>query len=98
MDSLKVMILAANRYEFEDEKTKRMVSGTTVHYVSLVPVADENKVGLVPAKATLSYEAFRQFEGMAFPSVAEASIQIDLSNSRKPFKISGFQVLEPVQL
>ena len=98
MDAPNVLILGASRYEFEDEKTGRAVKGTTVHYVALSPVNEENKVGLSPAKATLSYSYFEQFEGVTFPCVAEPTITLDFSNKKNQIKFTGFKLLDSVMI
>lgn len=94
MDSLKVMILGASRYEFEDDKSKRTVKGTTVHYVQMVPANEEDKVGLFPTKATLPYEYYEAVKGKTFPLYADASISFDLANKRNPIKVTGFHVTD----
>lgn len=97
MDSLDVMILGANRYQFEDSKTKREVKGCTVHYVQLAQADNDNIVGLIPAKATLPFEAFATFfEGHQFPITGLARIQFDLANKKNPIKVTGFEFIEPV--
>lgn len=98
MDSLKVMILGAQQYSFEDDKTGREVSGTTIHYIQLDASTEENKVGYFPSKASLPYAEFYLFEGLEFPLLAEAKIKFDLSNKRNPIKITGFTLQDKVSI
>jgi hypothetical protein len=97
MESLDVMILGVQKYEFEDEKTKRIVKGVSVHYCQLLHVNEDNKMGYFPAKASLSsHEHYEQFVGLKFPLQGQATITFDLSNKKNPIKITGFNDLQNI--
>lgn len=96
MDSLTVMILGVNKYEFKDD-SGREVRGVTVHYVQLANSDSDDKVGYFPTKASFTdLSVFEAFRGQKFPIQAEASISFDLSNKRNPIKVTGFHDLQHI--
>ena len=98
MDALQVMILGVSRFDFTDERTKKQLKGTSVHYVQLTHTAEADKFGYFPTKATIPYEDFEAFRGIKFPLQANAEWTLDMSNKRNPVKITGFTNLENIIL
>lgn len=98
MEPIKVIVLGCAQYSFEDQKTKRMVEGTTVHYVTQESVNEDFKVGNIPTKASLEFGAFNDMKGWSFPCLAEASITLDLTNNRNPIKVTGFKPIKSIAL
>lgn len=98
MDAQNVLILGVSRYDFKDDRTGNDVRGTTVWYAPVDTLDEDHKVGLTPVKASLPYQVFDSFVGHEFPSLAKASISLDLSNRRNPIKINGFSELVSVSL
>lgn len=96
MDALKVLILGVQRYKFEDQKTEREVSGTTVHFIQLSHTNEEDKIGYFPTKSTLSYDSYEAFRGLQFPLSADAEWTLDLANKKNPIKVLGFLNLDNV--
>ncbi len=98
MDALNVLILGANKYEFIDQTSQRAVKGTSVHYCQLNEDVSEERVGFFPAKVVFPYEYFDTLKGVKFPCLAQASIQLDLSNKRNPIKVTSFLIKDTVAI
>lgn len=85
-----VIILGVSRYDFADQQTGEVRKGSTVWFYDTAGVKEENKVGLIPSKASLAYEEFENLKGLTFPVKAVANVGIDLSKGK--LKVSGFTV------
>lgn len=92
-----VIILGVSQYSFENDQ-KKMVSGTTVHYISTEAADEDQKKGYAPAKANLPVEAFEGMKKWQFPQVCEASILVDLANKRNPLKITAFKPVKALAI
>lgn len=91
---MKVVVLGASRYSFEDERSGREVEGCKVHYVSLESVNEENSKGLLPKSETMEYGYFKELG--TIPGVYEANVQFVLQGRGLKAKITDFKFLEPV--
>lgn len=90
-----VVVLGASRYDFEDEKTGRPISGTKIHYVPTAadPTA-QNQLGLIPKSETMPYEFFGKL--VTVPGIYDAEIQMQMSGRSLRAKIVDFAFVEAV--
>lgn len=89
-----VIVLGISRYDFVNDEGQK-VAGTTVHYYDIEGVNEDNKQGMIPAKANQPYEAFEVLKQHKFPIKANAVITIDLAKGK--LKVGGFEFLPPKQ-
>lgn len=93
--TMTVVVLGASRYDFEDEKTGRSISGTKVHYVPVgADDSVDNQVGLIPKAETMPYEFFGKI--VTVPGIYEANVQMQMSGRSLRAKITDFKFVEPV--
>jgi len=91
---MKVVVLGANRYSFEDQQTKREVKGCKVHYVALDNPPENNQVGMIPMAENMEYSYFTQLGQV--PGVYEATVGLQMRGRSIRPKITNFKFLEPV--
>lgn len=71
MSDLKLNVVGARRYSFNDRETGRLVQGVNVYYLGS-PENGEDTCGVIPAKVTLPYETFNKISSFPFPSICIA--------------------------
>ena len=74
------IFLSASSYSFEDDKTKRLVEGTTVHYIlaeDLAPIedAERNSRGYKPVKGSFPVAAY--VKAVSVPGIYTLDIEIE---------------------
>lgn len=69
----RVVILSARRYEFDDEKARR-IEGTTVTYVADDPVDDAMVKGLAPLSISAPVAVFHQLQDV--PGVYDIDLKM----------------------
>lgn len=94
MEKLKVVVLGANRYSFEDRETKREIEGCKVHYVGINAESSQNQIGMVPLSENMEYGYFNQLGTV--PGVYEATVELQMRGRKLQNKITSFKFLEPV--
>lgn len=83
MNDVLVLISAVQKWNFEDEKTKEMRSGVTVHMTHVLqPSIDDSTLGSKPAKYTLSFDRWSDFQGKKFPALANVDFYMDFARSK----------------
>lgn len=91
---MKVVVLGANRYSFEDEKSGREIEGCKVHYVTMDSGEEENQMGMIPKSENMPYAYYNQLGQV--PGVYDATVTFQLSGKTLKAKISNFKFIEPV--
>lgn len=92
--TMKVVVLGANRYSFEEQGTKRTIEGTKVHYINIGNESGENELGSIPKSQIMDYSYFNQLGQV--PGLYEAKVQFDMSGKTMKAKIVHFKFLEQV--
>lgn len=92
--TMKVVVLGANRYSFEDQVTKRTIEGCKVHYINIGNKPGENEIGSIPKSENMDYSYFNQLGQV--PGVYDATVQFDMRGKQMRVKIVDFKFLEPV--
>lgn len=89
-----VTVLGVGRYSFNDEKTNRLVEGTTVHYYSHEEKqSNDDSLGFKPVKATLPYDYYEKFKDKSFPYDAEIDFSLTIKSGKPAIKVNGFTVV-----
>lgn len=91
---MKVVVLGATRYAFEDEKTGREIEGCKVHYVPIDSSAENNQRGLIPKAETMEYSFFNELSTV--PGLYEATVAFSMAGRNLKAKISDFSFIEPM--
>ena len=91
---MKVVVLGANRYSFEEQGTKRTIEGTKVHYIDLGNSSEEHSLGSIPKSQIMPYSYFNQLGQV--PAVYDAEVQFDMSGKVMKAKIVDFKFIEAV--
>jgi hypothetical protein len=79
-----VIVLSASNYKFTDDKTGKLIEGTSVQLVysdDLKPCTDRDSVGYKPAKITLPYESFAEFK--VVPAIYEVTLGFAVDGAGK---------------
>lgn len=92
-----VIILGYSTYSFEDEKTKRLIEGTTVHIISTTHQNDEYGVGYLPKRVTMPKDFSEYLEGLSFPHVAEPVMVHQFTSKGPKAIVKSFQIKQPLQ-
>lgn len=83
MNDVTTLILAVQKWSFEDEKTKQLRQGVTVHLVPLgQPSTDENTLGIRPMKYTLTLDEYARFVGFRYPAMAKVDFGMNFTNGK----------------
>lgn len=90
-----VIILGARPYDFEDNQTKKQISGVSV-WVLPKETDDLNVNGLLPVKYTLDKEQYKEIAQIPLPAQAELLLSYNITSKRVKFK--AFQNIEPIEL
>ena len=77
MNNQKVLLLSANDWDFDDEKTGKNRKGVTVYVCHLSDVANENIIGKKPVKYSLPIEKMSLFTGQELPAYALMDFEFD---------------------
>lgn len=77
MNNEKVLLLSANDWDFDDEKTGKNRKGVTVFVCHLNDVTNENTIGKKPVKYSLPIEKMSIFTGKELPAYALMEFQFD---------------------
>ncbi|RJG23305.1 hypothetical protein [Paenibacillus thiaminolyticus] len=91
---MKVVVLGASRYAFEDEKSGREIEGCKVHYVPIAASTENNQKGLIPKAETMEYSFFNELGTV--PGLYEATVTFSMSSKNIKAKVSNFSFIEPV--
>lgn len=94
MQNMKVVVLGANRYSFDDEKTGRTVEGCKVHYISLDNSTGDNEIGSIPMSQSMEYSFFNKIGQV--PGIYEAVTALDMRGKKLGIKIVDFKFIDPV--
>lgn len=90
-----VIILGARPYNFEDNQTKKQISGVSV-WVLPKETDDSNVNGLLPVKYALDKEQYKEIAQIPLPAQAELLLSYNITSKRVKFK--AFQNIEPIEL
>lgn len=82
MNDVKVLLLAANAWDFKDENSGEQRKGVTVHVVHLDDVPNENTIGKKPVKYSLPHEAMSMFAGKELPAYALMQCTFDFGRGK----------------
>lgn len=93
-NTMKVVVLGANRYSFEDQSTKRTVEGCKVHYINIGNAPGDNEIGSIPKAENMEYGYFNKLGQV--PGIYEAKVQFDMRGKKIQAKIVDFKFVEPV--
>lgn len=91
---MKVVVLGANRYSFEDRSSKREVEGCKVHYISLDDQGGQNQIGMIPLAENMDYGFFNKLGKV--PGIYEATISNQIRGRKLVPVISDFSFIEEV--
>lgn len=94
MQNMKVVVLGANRYSFDDKKTGRTVEGCKVHYISLDNSTGDNEIGSIPMSQSMEYSFFNKIGQV--PGIYEAVTALDMRGKKLGIKIVDFKFIDPV--
>lgn len=94
METMKVVVLGANRYNFEDDKTGRTIEGCKVHFINIGNKPGENELGSIPKAQNMEYSFFNQLGQV--PGIYEAQLQMNMSGRNIRMDIVDFKFIEPV--
>lgn len=83
-----IVVLSATRYSFENERGQTL-EGTSVWYYDETPINEDNRIGLIPVKATLPVLQFDAFKGQTFPIAVTANVRVDLARGK--MKVESFE-------
>lgn len=93
MENMKVVVLGANRYSFEDDKG-RTVEGCKVHYINIGNKPGENELGSIPKAQNMEYSFFNKIGQV--PGIYEAKLAFDMRGKNIRINITDFEFIEPV--
>lgn len=82
MNDVKVLLLAANTWDFDDERTGQNRKGVTVHVCHLNDVPNENVIGKKPVKYSLPIEKSSLFTGKELPAYALMQCEFDFGRGK----------------
>lgn len=82
MNDIKVLLLAANTWDFNDEKTGEQRKGVTVHVCHLDDIPNENTIGKKPVKYSLPFEKSSMFTGKELPAYALMQCTFDFGRGK----------------
>lgn len=85
-----VTVLGVGRYSFNDDKSGRLVEGTTVHYYSHNDEKQSDLLGYKPAKATLPLDHYEKYQGKSFPFDATIDFSLVIKSGKPAVKVNGF--------
>ncbi len=91
---MKVVVLGASRYSFEDEKTGREIEGCKVHYITIGDQGSEDQLGSIPKSETMPYSYFKELAKV--PGLYDATVTMQMSGRQLKAKITDFKFLEAV--
>jgi hypothetical protein len=92
--TMKVVVLGANRYNFEDEKTGKTIEGCKVHYINVGTTEEENVTGSIPKAENMPYKYFNELGQV--PGVYNAKVQFNMNGRKIVAKIVEFKFVEAV--
>lgn len=96
MNDVKVLLLSASQWDFEDEKTRERRKGTTVFVCHLDDVQKDNVTGIKPVKYTLEFDAYSKMKDLELPAYALGQFVFDFGKAKLiPF---GFDVIAPLEV
>lgn len=83
MNDVQTLILAVQKWSFDDEKTGENKKGVSVHIVPLgQPSIDDKVIGTKPMKFTLPLDQFEKFTGSTYPALANVDFQMNFANGK----------------
>lgn len=94
MDKVLVNLQGVSSYKFEDEKTNKIVQGTSAWFSEVQPVANETTKGFIPKKVNLPLEAFELYKDLAFPIKVYAMLETRFTNRGVVTKINNFELVK----
>jgi hypothetical protein len=86
-----VMVIGVSRYNFKNDETGEMISGTKVHYFDAEYSTEENLTGFVPQSANLPFDFYGSLP--VIPAYYEPEFKITLKGKRPSIKFVGFKLL-----
>lgn len=100
MNDVITLILAVQKWSFEDEKTGQLRQGVTVHLVPTgQPSTDENTLGIRPMKYTLTLDEFSRFTGNRYPAMAKVDFAMNFTNGKIiPVAFKNIQSIDITEL
>lgn len=98
MENVQVILTGLKRYSFQDRETGRQIEGTKAHFLQVVPAADENTAGYIPAVANLPYEYFERAKKLDLPHLCDAILSLQLTGNKPQVKVTDFIPKEPYPL
>lgn len=90
MENVEVKVLGAFPFSFTDDKTGRLVEGTTVWFHEINPSNDERGIGFKPTKATLPLHYFDKFKNIALPTICKVETTTQFTSRGITTKIADF--------
>jgi hypothetical protein len=94
MEKMKVVVVGANRYSFEDKSDGKTIEGCKVHYMQLNPESNDNTKGSVPQAANMPFSYFNELGKV--PGVYDAVIVPEMRGSKLTLVIKEFEFVTPV--
>lgn len=83
MNNVQTLILAVQKWAFEDEKTGQAKKGVSVHILPMgQPSTSEDILGTKPMKFTLTLDEYSQFTGYRYPALADVDFMMNFTNGK----------------
>jgi hypothetical protein len=94
---MKVLILSARTYDFEDNQSSKRVQGVTVNYVEGEPETASDRRGVFPLTISAASEVWGNLREL--PGIYEADFrQRPGKNNRPTLMLTGVKFLAPARL
>lgn len=95
MNDVQTIILAVQKWSFDDEKTGQNKQGVSVHIVPLgQPSTNDDILGTKPMKYTLTLSEYNQFLGFKYPALANVDFVMNFTNGKiSPVEFKNIQSL-----
>lgn len=89
----KILLISANRWNFTDDQTNQVRTGTTCHVVHLnTSENSEDNIGNKPKKYTLSYDFFDKLKNVTLPARAVGLFEFNFN--RDKMELIDFEEIE----
>lgn len=89
MNDIKVIVLGANRYSFEDQKTGKQVEGCKVHYVPVSGEESDHTIGSIPQSVNMPYAYFNKLNQV--PGVYDAELKMGMRGRNMTLTVAEFK-------
>lgn len=96
MNDVKVLLLSASQWDFEDEKTGERRRGTTVYVCHVEDLTKNKLAGIKPVKYTLEFDAYAEMNNMGLPAYAVGQFVYDFTKGKLIPKY--FDIVAPIDL